>query len=92
MSVARPLSFLPIFHISNFDIVESFFFKISDELSLQIYQTAATAKLLAEAIVKRREDEGPFKSRKEILKVAGVGPKAFEQAAGFLRIRDAANP
>ncbi|MBT5168096.1 MAG: RNA-binding transcriptional accessory protein [Opitutales bacterium] len=47
---------------------------------------------IAEAIVKRREDEGPFKSRNEILKVAGVGPKAFEQAAGFLRIRDAANP
>ena len=73
-------------------MVESFLPKISDELGLQIHQTAATAKLLAEAIVKRREDEGPFKSHKEILKVAGIGPKAFEQATGFLRIRDAANP
>lgn len=47
---------------------------------------------LAGAIVAQRESKGPFKSRKEVLKVAGVGPKAFEQAAGFLRIRDADNP
>ncbi len=47
---------------------------------------------LAESIVKRRNEEGPFKSRAEIKKVPGIGPKAFEQAAGFLRIRDAANP
>ncbi len=43
-------------------------------------------------IVAHRDENGPFKSRKELLKVAGLGPKAFEQAAGFLRIRDAANP
>jgi uncharacterized protein len=47
---------------------------------------------LAEAIVAQRNTQGPFKSRREIKKVAGIGPKAFEQAAGFLRIRDAANP
>ena len=47
---------------------------------------------LAEAIVTQRDTQGPFKSRREIKKVAGIGPKAFEQAAGFLRIRDAANP
>lgn len=47
---------------------------------------------LADAIVKRRDAEGPFKSRAEIKDVAGIGPKAFEQAAGFLRIRDAGNP
>jgi len=47
---------------------------------------------LAEAIVAQRDTQGPFKSRREIKKVAGIGPKAFEQAAGFLRIRDAANP
>ena len=47
---------------------------------------------LAEAIVKRRDEQGPFKARSEIKDVAGIGPKAYEQAAGFLRIRDAANP
>ena len=47
---------------------------------------------LADAIVKHREENGPFKSRKELNKVTGIGPKAFEQAAGFLRIRNADNP
>lgn len=47
---------------------------------------------LAGAIVAHREANGPFKSRKEITKVSGIGPKAFEQAAGFLRIRGAENP
>jgi protein Tex len=47
---------------------------------------------LAKNIVERRNQQGPFASRKEILKVPRLGPKAFEQAAGFLRIRDAANP
>ncbi|WP_243697865.1 Tex family protein [Rhodovulum bhavnagarense] len=47
---------------------------------------------LAEAIVAHRDANGPFVSRKALLKVAGLGPKAFEQAAGFLRIRDGAEP
>ncbi len=47
---------------------------------------------LARNIVARRDAEGPFKSRKELLKVPRLGPKAFQQAAGFLRIRDAKNP
>ena len=47
---------------------------------------------VAANIVAHRDENGPFKSRKELLKVAGLGPKAFEQAAGFLRIRDGANP
>lgn len=47
---------------------------------------------LAENIVKYRENEGPFKSRQEVLKVPRLGPKAYEQSAGFLRIRNAANP
>ncbi len=44
--------------------------------------TAATAK----NIVKYREENGAFHSRKEILKVPKIGPKAFEQCAGFLRV------
>lgn len=46
----------------------------------------------AAAIVARRDEHGPFKSRAELLEVPRLGPKAFEQAAGFLRIRDAAHP
>ncbi|MBA4137116.1 MAG: RNA-binding transcriptional accessory protein [Opitutus sp.] len=46
----------------------------------------------AAAIVARRDEQGPFKSRTELLDVPRLGPKAFEQAAGFLRIRDAAHP
>jgi len=47
---------------------------------------------LAENIVKFRNENGPFKSRKELLKVARMGEKVFEQAAGFLRIRNAEHP
>src|SRR5690606_31124077 len=47
---------------------------------------------LAEAIVAHRDANGAFGARKDLLKVARLGPKAFEQAAGFLRIRDGAEP
>jgi len=46
----------------------------------------------AAAIVARRNEKGAFKTRAELLEVPRLGPKAYEQAAGFLRIRDAANP
>jgi uncharacterized protein len=47
---------------------------------------------LAKNIVEYRNQNGPFKNRKELNKVARLGDKAFEQCAGFLRIRDAKNP
>jgi uncharacterized protein len=47
---------------------------------------------LAQNIVDYRNAHGPFASRQALLKVPRLGPKAFEQAAGFLRIRSAANP
>jgi uncharacterized protein len=47
---------------------------------------------LAHNIVEYRKTNGAFKSRKELMKVARLGDKAFEQAAGFLRIRLAKNP
>ncbi|MDB2606743.1 RNA-binding transcriptional accessory protein [Zobellia sp.] len=47
---------------------------------------------LAENIVTYRNENGAFKSRTEIKKVARLGGKAFEQGAGFLRIKDAKNP
>ena len=46
----------------------------------------------AAAIVARRNENGPFKARADLKDVPRLGPKAFEQAAGFLRIRDSVNP
>jgi uncharacterized protein len=47
---------------------------------------------LAASIVSYRNENGPFKSRSELLKVPRLGAKAFEQAAGFLRLRDGEHP
>lgn len=47
---------------------------------------------LAANIVAYRDEHGPFRNRRELLKVARLGEKAFEQAAGFLRIRDGEHP
>lgn len=46
----------------------------------------------AREIVAYREKHGPFRSRRELLKVPGIGERSYEQAAGFLRIREAAHP
>ncbi|MGD8372699.1 MAG: Tex family protein [Syntrophobacterales bacterium] len=47
---------------------------------------------LAKSIIKYRNEHGPFLSREDLKAVPRLGPKAFEQAAGFLRIRDGRNP
>ena len=47
---------------------------------------------LAQNIVVHRDQNGPFRSRQALLKVARLGPKAFEQCAGFLRIREGDDP
>jgi uncharacterized protein len=47
---------------------------------------------LAKSIIKYRNEQGPFLSREDLKKVGRLGPKAFEQAAGFLRIRDGRMP
>jgi len=47
---------------------------------------------LAEAIVAHRDANGPFDSRKALMKVNRLGPRAFQQCAGFLRIRDGVEP
>jgi uncharacterized protein len=49
-------------------------------------------KRIAENIVKQREKIGKFNQRNELKKVTGLGEKAFEQSAGFLKIRDGENP
>jgi uncharacterized protein len=50
------------------------------------------SKAIAKNIVDYREENGKFKSREELLKVPKLGPKAYEQCAGFLRITDGENP
>ena len=50
------------------------------------------SKAIAKNIVDYREENGKFKSREELLKVPKLGPKAYEQCAGFLRIADGDNP
>jgi uncharacterized protein len=47
---------------------------------------------VAKNVLTYRNEHGAFKNRRELLKVPKLGPKAFEQAAGFLRIRDSENP
>ncbi|MDQ6955655.1 MAG: Tex family protein [Mariprofundaceae bacterium] len=53
---------------------------------------AGLSRSMAENLVAYRDEHGRFPNRDEIHKVKGIGPKAFEQAAGFLRILDGENP
>ncbi|WP_448851014.1 Tex family protein [Corynebacterium sp. 335C] len=55
-------------------------------------RVAGVSATVAENIVAHRDANGAFTSRKDLLKVPRLGPKAFEQCAGFLRVRGAANP
>jgi protein Tex len=54
--------------------------------------TSGVGQKLAEKVVAFRDANGPFKNRTELRQVPGLGPKAFEQASGFLRIRNGDNP
>ncbi|MBI3959347.1 MAG: RNA-binding transcriptional accessory protein [Chloroflexi bacterium] len=55
-------------------------------------QVAGLTSRTAQNVVAHRDEHGPFRSRAQLLKVKGVGPKAYEQAAGFLRIPEGDNP
>ncbi|MDX1539322.1 Tex family protein [Arsukibacterium sp.] len=55
-------------------------------------RVAGLNKTLAQNIVQYRDEHGRFNERKELLKVPRLGPKAYEQAAGFLRINNGSNP
>ncbi len=55
-------------------------------------RVAGLSETLATNIVQHREASGAFRDRQQLLEVARLGPKAFEQAAGFLRIREGDNP
>ncbi|ROR21903.1 uncharacterized protein EDD66_11913 [Mobilisporobacter senegalensis] len=53
---------------------------------------SGVSKAIAKNIVVYREENGKFESRNQLLKVAKLGPKAYEQCAGFMRISDGKNP
>lgn len=78
------------------DVVESCVNEVGVNLNTAsvplLSHISGLSKKVAVNIVKRRESEGVFTSRKEIKKVAGVGDFRFQQAAGFLRIPEAKNP
>jgi uncharacterized protein len=60
--------------------------------SALLARVSGLSTMLADNIVARRDREGPFRTRKELLDVDRLGPKTFEQCAGFLRIMNGANP
>ena len=60
--------------------------------SALLSRVSGLSTMLADNIVARRDREGPFRTRQELLGVDRLGPKTFEQCAGFLRIMGGANP
>jgi protein Tex len=55
-------------------------------------RVSGLASSVAKAVVRWRESHGAFRNRQQLLEVSGLGPKTFEQSAGFLRIRGGDNP
>jgi len=78
------------------EVVESCVNSVGVELNTAsaplLSRVAGIGPTLARRIVAHRETAGAFRSRKELLDVAGLGPKTFEQCAGFLRVRDGLSP
>ncbi len=78
------------------EVIESCVNAVGVELNTASAQllgrVAGVGPALAKKIVAYREKAGAFRSRRDLLKVPSLGPKAFEQAAGFVRIRGAPNP
>jgi len=78
------------------EVVESCVNAVGVELNTAsaplLAHVAGIGPALAKKIVLHRSKNGAFDARKRLLDVAGLGPKAFEQAAGFVRVRGAKNP
>jgi len=78
------------------EVVESCVNRVGVELNTAspalLTRVAGVGPALAAKIVAHRDAQGPFPSRRALLKVSGLGRRTFEQAAGFLRIRGAAHP
>ena len=78
------------------EVVESCVSAVGVELNTAsaslLSRVAGIGPTLARRIVQHREKSGAFRRRRDLAEVAGVGPKTFEQAAGFVRVRGAENP
>jgi protein Tex len=77
-------------------VIESCVNKVGVDLNTSSWTllrfVAGVTERTALNIVKFRDEKGSFRSRTQVLEVPGIGPKTFEQAAGFLRIRNGDNP
>ncbi len=86
----------PLLHDKLSEVVESCVNHVGVELNTAsaplLSYVAGIGPSLATKIVSHRQKNGPFKGRKELMNVPGFGPRTFEQATGFLRIRGAQNP
>ncbi|MCK5813074.1 MAG: RNA-binding transcriptional accessory protein [Cocleimonas sp.] len=74
------------------DCVNSVGVEVNTASAALLRRVAGLNQTIADNIVALRDEKGRFKNRKELKKVARLGPKAFEQAAGFLRIHQGDNP
>jgi uncharacterized protein len=78
------------------EVVESCVNAVGVELNTAsaplLARVAGVGPSLAKKIVKEREENGPFASRDDLKRVAGLGPKTYEQCAGFVRVRGGKNP
>ncbi len=78
------------------EVVESAVHKVGVELNTAsaplLARVAGIGPTLAKKIVAHRDRQGRFRRRHQLLEVSGLGPRTFEQAAGFLRIRGAEHP
>jgi uncharacterized protein len=78
------------------EVVESCVNAVGVELNTAsaplLSHVAGVGEAVAKRIVAHREERGAFRTRKQLLDVPGLGPKGFEQCAGFVRIRGGANP
>ena len=74
------------------DVVNAVGVDINSASQPLLARVAGIGPALAKRIVARRDEAGRFASRRSVLEVKGLGPRTFEQCAGFLRIRDGAEP
>lgn len=86
----------PVLHDKLYEVVESCVNHVGVELNTAsaplLAHVAGIGAALATKIVKHREKNGAFSTRKQLLEVSGLGARTFEQAAGFLRVRTSAHP
>jgi uncharacterized protein len=78
------------------EVVESCVNRVGVNLNTASYKllsyVSGIGATVAKNIVAKRDKDGRFASRKDLLNVSGLGPKVFQQAAGFLRVPESANP